>query len=253
MEKNINIKYDVPFTMIDSAILLSENLSVYQKTVYCILCAYASNADKSCYPSYSTIAKKAGCSRKKAIDTISELTKLGFVEKQEQTNAKGENISNIYHIRACPPKTVDNSPIGGVQDIPRGSECDIPPGKPDTPGSVQGTPKLYPKNYKEFNYNQSITEPTELDEILENCEIDGLNKEKDRDLFRQAITTMYQSEEIKVCGNIYPQAVVRKNMRKLNYEVIAYAFDTLKAMDAPPKSPINYLVSVLYRGIFEAD
>ena len=241
--------------MIDSSILLSEELNVYQKTIYCILCAYTSKTDKSCYPSYSTIAKKAGCSRKKAIDTISELTKLGFVEKQEQTNAKGENISNIYHIRACPPKTVDNSPIGGVQDIPQGSECDIPPGKPDTPGSVQDTPELYINNYNHINYknNLSAEEPTELDTILENCEIDGLSNEKDRDLFRQAITTMYQSKEIKVCGNIYPQAVVRQNMQKLNYEVIAYAFDTLKTMTAPPKSPINYLVSVIYRGIFEAD
>jgi len=248
-DKDLNIRYDVPFTMIDSSILLSEELNVYQKTIYCILCAYASNTDKSCYPSYSTIAKKAGCSRKKAIDTISELIKLRFIEKQEQTNSKGENISNIYHIRVCSPKAVDNSPLGGVQDIPS-SECDTPPDKCGTPGSVQGTPKLYINNYKEYNYNQSISE---LDEILENCEIDGLSEEKDRDLFRQAITTMYQSKEITVCGNIYPQSVVRQNMRKLNYEVIAYAFDILKAMETPPKSPINYLVSVLYRGIFEAD
>ena len=165
-DENLKVRYDVPFTMIDSAILLSEDLSVYQKAIYYILCAYAGNTDKSCYPSYSTIAKKAGCSRKKAIDTISELIKLGFIEKQEQTNAKGENISNIYHIRACSSKAVDNSLKGGVQDIPR-SECDTPPGKCSTPGSVQGTPELYPENYKEFNYNQSISEPTELDEIRE--------------------------------------------------------------------------------------
>ena len=83
-DKDLNIRYDVPFTMIDSSILLSE------------------------------------------------LIKLGFIEKREQTNAKGEYISNIYHIRVCSPKAVDNSPLGGVQDIPC-SECDTPPDKCGTP------------------------------------------------------------------------------------------------------------------------
>ena len=137
-EENLNVRYNVPFTMIDSAILLSEDLSVYHKAIYCILCAYASNTDKSCYPSYNTIAKKAGCSRKKAIDTVSELISLGLLEKQEQINTKGENISNIYYIHT---KAVDNSTAGSVQHTPR-SEPHIPPSECDIPRGVSGTPKL---------------------------------------------------------------------------------------------------------------
>ena len=242
MEGKMNFRYEVPFTMIDSALLLSEELTTYQKAIYCILCAYASNTDKSCYPSYNTIAKKTGCSRKKAIDTISELVRLGYIEKQEQTNAKGENVSNIYYIHTYPKKPVENSAVGGVQDTP-GSVPHIPRGIPRTP-------ELYINNYNHMNYNQSIGE---LEGILEDCGIDGLKKEKDRDLFRQVITVMYHSKEITVCGNTYPQAVVHENMRKLSYEVVASTFDTLKALDAPPKSPINYLISVIYRGIFEVE
>ena len=82
--KNPDFKfiYEVPFTMIDSSVIFSEKLTVYQKTVYIVLCAFASNDNKACYPSYDTIAKKAGCSRRKVIDVISELESMGYVEKQ---------------------------------------------------------------------------------------------------------------------------------------------------------------------------
>jgi len=257
-EKDLKFEYEVPFTMIESSILLSEDLIVDQKTIYCILCAYASNTDKSCYPSYTTIAQKAGCSRRKAISVVTELITMGYINKKEQINSKGEKVSNIYHI--CHHlKKAEKPQKGSAGDTPSSEqstlppdEQDTPPGKCDTPRSAQDAPELYPYNYKENNYNHSLSEISELEEILMNCEIEKLYEQKDKDLFTEAITTMYESKEIRVRGKLYPQSVVHENMKKLNYVVIAYAFDALKAMTQPPRSPINYLVSVLYRGIVEA-
>ncbi|MCL2035479.1 MAG: helix-turn-helix domain-containing protein [Oscillospiraceae bacterium] len=61
---------------------MDEALSVYDKVVYSVLCTYASNTDKSCYPSYQTIALKAGCSRSKTIEVMAKLEGLGLIEKQ---------------------------------------------------------------------------------------------------------------------------------------------------------------------------
>ena len=244
---NEKLKYDVPFVMINNEIFMSEKLTIYQMGIYCILCTYASNFDKSCFPSYSTIAKKAGCSRKKAITTVTELIELGLVTKQEQHNLKGENISNIYTIHTYPQKNVDKTENSSVPDTP--------PSEYDTSPSVSGTPKLNVDNYIKFNNNynnQSISESEELKKILDNCDIDRLYEEKDRNLFIQAIETMYFSKEINVCGIAYPQSEVREKIKMLKYEVIAFAYDTLQYLECPPKSPINYLISVLYRGIFEA-
>ena len=49
-----------PFVMVDKAVLMDESLSVYDKAVYCILCSYADRDSRSCFPSYQTIARKAG-------------------------------------------------------------------------------------------------------------------------------------------------------------------------------------------------
>jgi ribosomal protein S19E (S16A) len=98
----MKIQYPVPFTIIDRAVLMSEELSVYDKTVYAILCAYANSTDRSCFPSYKTIARKSGCSRRKVIAVVANLERLGLVEKQEQRNAIGDNTSNLYIVKPMP-------------------------------------------------------------------------------------------------------------------------------------------------------
>lgn len=88
-----------PFVMVDKAVLMDETLSVYDKAAYCILCAYADKDSRSCFPSYQTIARKAGCSRRKAISVVAHLEGLGLIEKKEQRNAIGDSTSNLYTIK----------------------------------------------------------------------------------------------------------------------------------------------------------
>jgi hypothetical protein len=54
----MKIQYTAPFTIIDRAVLMSEELSICDKAVYAILCSYANSTDRSCFLSYQTIARK---------------------------------------------------------------------------------------------------------------------------------------------------------------------------------------------------
>ena len=141
----MKIKYDAPFTIIDRAVLMSEDLSVYDKAVYSILCSYANSTDRSCFPSYQTIANKAGCSRRKVIAVIANLEKFGLVEKQEQFNSIGDNTSNLYIVKPMPG--AESSPLPDAQKSPP-SACHSPP-------DACGTPKLYSFNDIQSNDNQS--------------------------------------------------------------------------------------------------
>lgn len=116
-----------PFVMVDKAVLMNESLSVYDKAVYCILCAYADKDSRSCFPSYQTIARKAGCSRRKAISVVAHLEELGLIEKKEQRNAIGDSTSNLYMVKpmnaSAEQSGKDNALAGEQQALP--SECDI--------------------------------------------------------------------------------------------------------------------------------
>ena len=98
-ETTLKFQYQEPFTTVDTAVLMNETIGKYEKLTYVILCAFASNKDNTCYPSYQTIAKKTGCSRRKTILNINALVEIGLVEKAERVNKNGENTSNLYTIK----------------------------------------------------------------------------------------------------------------------------------------------------------
>jgi len=153
---SLKIQYDAPFTIIDRAVLMSEDLDVYDKTVYSILCSYASSTDRSCFPSYQTIANKAVCSRRKVIAVIAKLERMGLVEKQEQFNSIGDNTSNLYIVK----------PMAGAGNAPPSDAQQLPPGACHSPPNACGTPKLYPYNDIQSNDNQSsITEEDGLEKL----------------------------------------------------------------------------------------
>lgn len=117
-----------PFVMVDKAVLMDETLSVYDKAVYCILCAYADKDSRSCFPSYQTIARKAGCSRRKAISVVAHLEELSLIEKKEQRNSIGDSTSNLYTVKPmdvpAEQSDEDNALADEQQALP--SEYEIP-------------------------------------------------------------------------------------------------------------------------------
>lgn len=87
-----------------------------------------------CFPSYETLAKKAGMSRRKIIDEAEKLVKLGILEKIER-KFKDVNASNIYRIRIIETENAGGGSaqcaLGGAQYAPGGSaQCAPIEGKP---------------------------------------------------------------------------------------------------------------------------
>lgn len=103
MKKTLQFRRERPFVVVDYAVVMSGQLSVYELAVYLVLCAYADSREGTCFPSYQTIARKAGCSRRKAIDAVARLESLGLIRKEVRKNPCGDNTSNLYTVVAAPP------------------------------------------------------------------------------------------------------------------------------------------------------
>ena len=186
-QDHFSVRFGKRFIMVNYDVIMSGLLTAYEIAVYVTLCAYASNTDRSCFPSYSTLARRAGCCRSTAIRAIARLEELGFIEKQNQSSKAGDSTSNLYTIKTAVTmqkeepsnepfpseqsetveKSVDNLPAtakevtdseGMVCDTDQGGVSDTLPTVYDIhhPG-VPDTPELYLDNYKDFyNYPHSI-------------------------------------------------------------------------------------------------
>jgi hypothetical protein len=75
-----------------------EEFDIYEKVIYMVLCRHANIYTATAFPSYLTIAKKAGCSRRKAIDSVASMVLKGIISKSPNINSKGEPTSNTYGI-----------------------------------------------------------------------------------------------------------------------------------------------------------
>lgn len=129
MKKTLQFRRERPFVMVDYAVVMSGQLSVYELAVYLILCAYADSREGTCFPSYQTIARKAGCSRRKAIDAVARLESLGLIRKEVRKNPCGDNTSNLYTVVAAPPIA---APPSHAKDTPADALCS-PANAPDSP------------------------------------------------------------------------------------------------------------------------
>lgn len=65
------VRLENRFIMVNYDVIMSGLRTAYEIAVNVTLCAYASNTDRSCFPSYSTLARRAGCFRSITILTLS--------------------------------------------------------------------------------------------------------------------------------------------------------------------------------------
>ena len=100
-QDHFSVRFENRFIMVNYDVIMSGQLTAYEIAVYVTLCAYASNMDRSCFPSYSTLARRAGCCRSTAIRAIARLEELGFIEKQNQSSKAGDSTSNLYTIKTA--------------------------------------------------------------------------------------------------------------------------------------------------------
>lgn len=87
------MKIDTGFTQIPNWLLKDEGiLKPMDKMVYCILKSYTYVGNDECFPSYDTIAKNCGSTRKTVIKYVARLKKLGLINVITGHTGK----SNIY-------------------------------------------------------------------------------------------------------------------------------------------------------------
>ena len=238
----MNIKYDVPFTMISTDMIQSEKFTIHQKMVYIALCSHANNSN-TCFPSYKTIAREASCSRRKVILVIAELQKLGLVKVISQTTKDGKSTSNLYEISIySEDKPVEKS-ADGERPAPKGKPRAPSDSASPAPYGECGAPELYSyNNINLLNKNQSS-----ISLILENAELENFHKDDDRHLYKTVLEKMYNSKNITVDGSTIPQKVVREQLRKIDYEVMAEAHDSIRYKAVANK--VGYLTSVIYNAL----
>lgn len=172
--ETLQVGYESRFIMVNYNAVMGGQLKAYEIAVYVVLCAFASRTEKTCFPSYATLAAKAGCSRCTAIRAVAHLEKLGFIIKHGQKSTKGDPTSNRYLIRAVatePVMTEDEAVDGAVEKPPeiKGVVSDsnhpslpqIPPVVSDKyQGGIRDRHELNVFNYnKPLNQNHSIYPP----------------------------------------------------------------------------------------------
>ena len=86
-------KFD--FFMIDNDLADREDLNIYEKMTYVVLCRYSNNS--SAFPSYPTLCKKTGIGKTKIVETIKSLETKGLIKKVIRFKGDSkEKTSNLY-------------------------------------------------------------------------------------------------------------------------------------------------------------
>ena len=97
------------------------------------------NDKGECWPSYSSVAEAAECSRQTAITHIEWLAAHGFLWIEERKIDGRQNLTNVYHL------TLENGRAEGYENVLPPSQTVLPPSQTVLPGVV-----------KQLDPNQSI-------------------------------------------------------------------------------------------------
>jgi Helix-turn-helix domain len=111
--------YTAPFNYLED-----ERLNIYDKMTYNVICAFASAATKTAFPSATTIAKKGGFGRTKVFECLKKLEQLGYIKRKQRFmvtsdkktgKRKISNDTNEYTLIA--PSTHDELPPSSRHEL----------------------------------------------------------------------------------------------------------------------------------------
>jgi hypothetical protein len=94
------LRRQIPFTVLEDAVLLDPELTQEALLVYWSLCHHADKSGESCFPSLTTLCRKSRCGRASVVKAIEMLIRHGYVTKETQFNPKRpkQHLSNLYTI-----------------------------------------------------------------------------------------------------------------------------------------------------------
>lgn len=137
-------------------------VGVYGIAVYNVLAMYANNATQEAFPSYATIAKSIGCSRRKVMSTVDLLAEHNIIGKTTRQGANGVYDSNVIIL-------LHKDEWGSAQrSLPEVvNQVHHPPSEQDAPGvvnqvhggSAPGAPKQDSVNKTHNNKTQEAQPP----------------------------------------------------------------------------------------------
>ncbi|EUJ22970.1 hypothetical protein PGRAN_11263 [Listeria grandensis FSL F6-0971] len=141
MQNEIKNGWDNQFFQVPNAIYDNGDLDVYELAIIQYIFRLANNG--MAFPSFSKMAERVKCSRKKSITTIESLIKKGYLVKRKRLNDVGNQTSNLYILKK--PKKVGSASgtLPMVNGVPQ-------PSVPDTPTLVN---EVHPINTNIINTN----------------------------------------------------------------------------------------------------
>lgn len=110
------IRMEIPYFQTPNAIFDTEiAIDIYAKMTYIYL-TRCSNQGATAFPSYQTIGKRCGMSKRKAMYSVQQLIKCNLLEKEVRKKSNSDNYSNIYRVNdtgaySAPP-SASNAPPG---------------------------------------------------------------------------------------------------------------------------------------------
>ena len=113
---------DVYFLWMDKKLMqfINQGLGNSALLVYLWLCFYAHSREQVCYPSITTLAKKACLGRRKVIRIIKQLEMVGIIVVERTIGA-----ANIYRLLHFKNESVDNPVNTKFNQYPRGHGCSV--------------------------------------------------------------------------------------------------------------------------------
>ena len=256
----MRITYDAGFTQMPNTILRSRVLKPLHKVVLGVICSY-SNDSNIAFPSYQTIANDSGISRRKVIDIISELVKLGCIRKTERKSTKGDHTANDYEVLIGKAGFA----LPGENSAPQGDEYNAPPDEQSSlPGgecpALRGEQRALNQyinnniNHSFNNINPSIT-ADEMDamtqRIKENIDYDILKEKYTDGMLDELISVMAEaicgkSGTVRIGGNEFAREVVKSQLLKITDEHVEYVLDCIKKNTTKIRNIKAYMLTCIY-------
>lgn len=256
----MRITYDTGFTQMPNTILRSRVLKPLHKVVLGVICSY-SNDSNIAFPSYQTIANDSGISRRKVIDIISELVKLGCIRKTERKSTKGDHTANDYEVligKAGFALPGENSALPGNEyNAPPDEQSSLPGGEcPALRGEQRALNQYINNNINNSfnNINPSIT-ADELDSmtqrIKENIDYDILKEKYTDGMLNELISVMAEaicgkSGTVRIGGNEFAREVVKSQLLKITDEHVEYVLDCIKKNTTKIRNIKAYMLTCIY-------
>ena len=247
----MKILYPSGFTQIPNKILRSKVLKPLQKVVLAVLCSYA-NDENLAFPSYQTIASDSGISRRKAIEIISDLEKLGCIKKIEQKSTKGDNTANDYVVLIGGADFA----LPGEPPAPPGEYGALPGGEFSAPPSADSAPNQYIfNNINNYNNNHLSITADAMDameeQIKQNIDYEILKEQHTDGMLDEIVSVMVEaacttSPTFRIGDNELPSEVVKSQMLKLRSEHIEYVIDCIKKNTTEVRNIKAYMLKCIY-------